>query len=154
MTLQAWAERWGVPPQALAELALPTDPTTPPTATGGEAAVLSTVRLEASQAGCRLWRNNCGVATAADGRVVRYGLCNDSKQLNSHVKSCDLVGVRPVVVQPQHVGTTLGVFLARECKRPGWYFRGTPEEMAQRSFINLVNSMGGDAAFATGAGTI
>ncbi len=52
------------------------------------------------------------------------------------------------------VGSRFGQFLAREVKKPGWKYRGTAEERAQLHFINLVNTAGGDAAFATGRGMI
>lgn len=75
----------------------------------------------------------------ANGRVVRFGLANDSPAVNKRIKSCDLVGIRPN-----------GQFWARECKPAAWHYTGTEREQAQLRFIELVNSMGGDAAFTTG----
>lgn len=111
----------------------------------------SAVRLEASKHGVTLWRNNVGALKDETGRVVRYGLANESKSMNEAIKSSDLIGWRPVIVTPAHVGHQLAVFVARECKEPGWQFRGDPRERAQEAFINLVNAAGGDARFTTGA---
>lgn len=118
-----------------------------------EARVQSEVRLEAACHGVHLWRNNVGVLTDANGRPVRYGLANDSAQLNAVLKSSDLIGWRPVVVTPDMVGQTLAVFVARECKAEGWAFRGTDREIAQQRWLDLINHNGGDAAFVSGLGS-
>ena len=114
-----------------------------------EAAAQQRVRLEASQKGARLWRNNCGVLEDKTGRPVRYGLANDSPAVNKMIKSSDLIGITPHVVTPQDVGRTLGIFTAIEVKRHGWCFRGQDRETAQLRFIILVLSMGGIGKFST-----
>lgn len=119
-----------------------------------EAWAQSQVRLEASRAGCRLWRNNVGALLDARGVPVRYGLLNDSAALNRHVKSADLIGIKPVTIGLGHVGTVLGQFLSREIKAPGWRYSGDGREQAQLAWCHLVTSLGGDAGFATGAGTL
>ena len=108
------------------------------------------VRLAASAAGTRLWRNNVGGGVRQDGTFLRWGLANDSTQMNKQIKSGDLIGIRPVLVMPGDVGRVIGQFVSREVKRPGWKFRGTEREMAQQRWIDLVRSLGGDAAFTTG----
>ena len=158
MMLDAWAIRWGVSADALADLrcrftAPVTDPTFTPTIPRSEAANSSIVRLEASRLGGRLFRNNVG-ACMTDTGFVRYGLCNDSAALNKQVKSSDLIGLRPVVVQPSMVGTTIGQFVGREIKRTGWVYRGTPEEAAQLKFLEIIVGLGGDACFCVGEGTL
>jgi hypothetical protein len=157
--LHAWAIRWGVPHAALADLVgmmldagLP--PPEGPLPGKSEAAVQVNVRLEATRAGCRLWRNNVGAGQLADGSFLRWGLANDSKQMNAHIKSADLIGIRPRRVEPHHVGEVWGVFLSREIKPEGWRYSGTDREVAQRRWAELVLALGGDACFATGVGTI
>lgn len=120
----------------------------------GEGYVQSMVRLEAPRKGVKLWRNNVGVLKDITGRPVRYGLANDTKQLNEVVKSGDLIGWRPVLITPAHVGSRLAQFVSRECKRPGWRFTGDDHERAQLRWAEAVMSDGGDACFASGEGTL
>lgn len=67
MVLSKWAARWGVPAAALTDLralVLGMDGDCPPPPAGtSEAAVQAAVRVEASKAGMRLWRNNVGAVT-------------------------------------------------------------------------------------------
>lgn len=157
-TLNQWAAKWGVPYAALYDLQQQfgmhgTGPAAAGIATS-ESGVQNLVRLEAAKKGARLFRNNVGVLTDDTGRPVRYGLANDSAQMNKAIKSSDLIGIRPVIVSQDMVGSTIGQFVAREIKAPGWRFGGTDREVAQLRFIELVSSMGGDAAFAAGEGTL
>jgi hypothetical protein len=119
-----------------------------------EAYSQSQVRLEAPARGVTLWRNNVGVLTDLSGRPVRFGLANDSRQLNAALKSSDLIGWRPVLITPAHVGQTIAQFVSRECKAPGWKYAGTDRERAQKAWLDLVAAAGGDSAFATGPGTL
>lgn len=158
MIFAAWAAKWGVPPGAMAELQrdmLGLDGTPGSPVGKSEAAVQNAVRLEASRKGGRLWRNNVGSFQDPDtGAWVRFGLCNDSKALNARVKSADLIGLRPITITPRHVGLVLGQFVSREVKAPGWAYRGTDREAAQLNWATLVNTLGGDACFATAEGTL
>ena len=115
-----------------------------------ESYVQSQVRLAASQAGMRLWRNNVGGGVLDNGAYVRWGLCNDTPQLNKVIKSSDLIGLSPIRVTQAHVGSIIGQFVARECKHGTWKYTGDEREVAQLKFINLVRALGGDAAFTTG----
>lgn len=156
--LTQWADRHGVSHVALAELrammGVDTDPAKCTAKVSSEAAVQTAIRLEASRLGVRLWRNNSGCCKDETGRLIRYGLCNDSAQLNKRIKSSDLIGVRPVVITSDMVGQRIGQFVAREVKRPGWKYTGTDREKAQLAFIELLQSLGADAAFASGEGSL
>ena len=120
-----------------------------------EAWAQSVVMLEASENGVHLWRNNNGALPDKTGRIVRYGLANESKAVNERIKSADLIGCRPRVIEPWMVGHLFGQFVSREMKEPGWQFNpDDPHEAAQLAWANLILSLGGDAAFATGRGTL
>lgn len=109
------------------------------------------IRLEAARQGTPLLRNNNGALLDTNGRMVRYGLGNDSKRLNEVFKSSDLIGIRPLLIRPEHVGKTIGQFFAVEVKKPGW--SGTPRtkhELAQAAFGRWVIQHGGYFQFATG----
>lgn len=154
-----WAARHGVSMQALNELqalfGLHGGHYLPATVKGtSEAAVQSAVRLEAARKGVRLFRNNVGALIDSRGVPVRYGLANDSKQVNEVMKSADLIGWRPLLIGPQHVGTVVGQFVSREVKEVGWRYTGTDREPAQLAWAELVTAGGGDAAFCTGEGTL
>lgn len=156
MNLYAWAARWGVPIQAIAELQDGLGMNGSPAAVVGksEAFAQSQVVLEGARKGVRLWRNNVGVLEDATGRPVRYGLANESKQVNEQIKSSDLIGIRPIRITPAHVGLVLGQFVGREIKEPGWKYTGRGREEAQLRWAELICSLGGDAAFATGEGSL
>ena len=119
-----------------------------------ESGVLSDIRLEASQCGCRLWRNNVGATYTKRGDFLRYGLANDSEALNKAVKSADLIGIKPVFITPAHVGTIIGQFISREVKHPAWSYTGNERERAQLAWAEIINELGGNACFATGRGTL
>ncbi len=70
-------------------------------------------------------------------------MANDSAQLNAVFKSSDLIGITPVVIEPQDIGRAVGVFTAIECKdgngrvHPG-----------QENFLDHVRRLGGMAGVA------
>lgn len=115
-----------------------------------EAAIQNELRVLASERGMRLWRNISGAVTTDDGRHIRFGLGNESAEICSVMKSSDLIGITPLVIGPEHVGRTIGVFTATEVKKQGWKYTGTDREKAQYAFIMLVLSLGGIAKFSTG----
>jgi len=158
MNLIQWAIKWGVSIEAVEDLRrefglVNTDPA-PSNNTESETAVQTRIRLEATRKGCRVWRNNVGGTYTEDGSFLRYGLANDSKQMNNLIKSSDLIGLRPLMITHHHVGGIIGQFIAREVKAANWSYSGTKREAAQLKFLELVASMGGDAAFANSEGTL
>jgi len=112
-----------------------------------EAVIQSQVRLAAAQRGITLWRNQSGACYDETGRLIRYGLANDSAQLNRRLKSSDLIGITPILVEPHHVGRALGVFTAIEVKHAGWRGPSNDRERAQAEFIRVVREKGGIAGF-------
>ena len=159
--LTEWARRHGVPHLALAELrnmlgVLVADVPVPPHMVGrSESHVQSLVRLEAARKGVHLWRNNVGaVQDHETGSFVRYGLANDSAKVNEKLKSADLIGIRPVLIGPQHLGQVIGQFVSREVKHAEWVWSGSPREVAQANWAALVTAHGGDAKFARSEGTL
>lgn len=115
-----------------------------------EATVQATARLNAAKKGWLMFRNNVGVLVDAKGRPVRFGLANDSKQVNAAVKSGDLIGVRPVLITPEMVGQTIGQFVSVECKHAGWlpHVRESDDRVkAQMKWADLINRAGGYAVF-------
>jgi hypothetical protein len=154
MNLHDWAIQWGVPLAAVRDLQhrLAADDVTPPADPGrSEASVQAELRVNASRAGWRLWRNNVGAFHDNErGIHMRFGLANDSPQVNAVLKSADLIGIRPRIIQPHEVGMLIGQFVSRECKHAGWKFSPNDEhERAQMAWAQLVASLGGDAGFAS-----
>ncbi len=115
-----------------------------------ETAVSNRVRMNAAKEGMLLWRNNVGAYKDGDGNFVRYGLCNDTKQLNEKIKSSDLIGIKRRTIVQADVGTVIGQFAAREAKHYGWKYTGTAHEIAQLAYGKIVISNGGDFKFTTG----
>lgn len=115
-----------------------------------ESAVQSHTRLALARMGAITQRNNVGVAQTDDGRPVRYGLMNDSAQLNRQFKSSDLINIIPILIQPHHVGQVVGVYAAIECKHSDWHLTpGDARAQAQLRYIELVRSVGGIGGFVT-----
>lgn len=123
------------------------------------------VRLKIAQAGALSFRNNVGGTKTREHRQcprcqfkyaenvppLRWGLANDSAQLNRQLKSSDLILIIPRLITPADVGTTIGQFGAVEVKAPGWQFNATDEHLqAQQNWLSLINSKGGYVAFSTG----
>lgn len=127
-----------------------------PSGEQSEARVLQEVSMQIARRGGRAWRNNVGATPSrcpscnVKMRPVRYGLANDSKQLNELYKSSDLILAIPRVITPDMVGLTFAQFGSVECKPEGWNYHGTEHEVAQKAWLTLIKQMGGFAAFSTG----
>lgn len=111
-------------------------------------------RLIMARAGAQAWRNNSGACLDETGRLIRYGLGNDSAQLNAHIKSSDLIGCTPTLITPDMVGYHLGVFTALEIKPSGWKLTpGDKRGNAQDKFHQIVRDACGFAGFVTDPAT-
>lgn len=148
----AWRARH---PLAAAELDALLTPVAPAESGGSEARVQSLTRLAAVKHGA-LWRNNAGQAEL-NGQPVRFGLGNESKRQWETWRSGDLVGITRVIVQPQHIGRTFGVFTMMEIKDSDWKPSrldqpSNTRERAQMNCLRHVASLGGIAGFVCDAG--
>lgn len=120
-----------------------------------ETSVQQRTRVEHCQATHgQIWRNNVGAGRVVgdDGveRMIRWGLANDSAQVNKEIKSSDLIGITPVLITPAMVGFSLGVFTAYEVKAPGWRLTpGDQRGLAQQRFHDIVRAACGFAGFVT-----
>lgn len=98
-----------------------------------ESNIQKLIQLEASSLGVLTFRNNIGAYTTPQGYRIKYGVGGTG--------GSDLIGIVPLVIRPEHVGRTLGVFAAIEVKTP--LGRATP---SQENFIHQVKQNGGIAA--------
>lgn len=154
MTLDEWAKRWFIPVDAMYELrAIFSEPYTPATQLNDgfrESDVQNSVRIAASRAGWRLFRNNRGAGKLDNGNFVRFGLANDSSAVDKIIKSHDLIGIRPVLITSDHVGHIIGQFVSLEIKRPDWKYSGSEREVAQLKWAQLITALGGYSKFSKG----
>ena len=113
-----------------------------------ETVVQQRAMLYMARIGGHAWRNNVGACTDDTGRLIRYGLANTSASMNEEIKSSDVIGLTPVLIQPHHVGQTLGVFTALECKPSNWKWLPSDKRApAQAKFHEIVKNAGGFAGF-------
>lgn len=110
------------------------------------------VLTRARQWKTRAYRNNSGALPSENGRVVRFGLGNESKKSLETYRTGDYVGFTPVVITPEMVGKTIAVFTNIECKAGDFVeksiYNPKQREHQQNNFNILVRSHGGIAGFA------
>ncbi len=100
-----------------------------------ETSIVQQIRLAAAPS--ILWRNNSG-SYIKDGYFIRYGVGQPG--------GSDLIGLTPVTVTKQMVGSIVAIFTAIEVKI------GTGKiSTDQNNFINVVLSHGGIAGIARSA---
>ncbi len=145
--LYTWANRYNITTDALKELIELIEPTTcitDNTQLQTELDLQNRIRLDFMDTGGRLWRNNVG-AFYDKKRIVRYGLANESKKINSTLKSADLIGIKPILITDAHVGKIIGQFVSREIKNPCVRINKTKRLDAQKNWALLIQLFGGDA---------
>lgn len=136
MTPVEWLARFPEAAAALREMTVQTGGA----ASGSEAAIQAAIRIEAARRGQYLTRNNKGALKDSNGRFVRFGLANGSKQESDTFASADLIGIYPVTVTPDMVGSVIGQFYSVEVKKPGGRVA-----KAQENWAALVTARGGRA---------
>ena len=166
MMYEEWLRRYPEAAQALTQVTAMCKPgeSDGERAYDDEAGAQQNARFAIGRAGGLVWRNNVGATPAKvdahcpkchfhfeiKQRIIRYGLCNDSPQLNAIFKSSDLIGVMPRLITQQMVGSTIGQFIAVEVKTPDWVYKNKGREVQQQAFLTLVANKGGNAQFSTG----
>lgn len=116
-----------------------------------ETATMHRLMLGASRSGWRLLRNNVGLAYMGAAVIVRETtmlparegdvLVCQARRVRFGVGGAggpDLIGVKPLVIGPEHVGMTLGQFVAVEVKTG----KGRTS-VEQQQFLQAVRNMGG-----------
>jgi hypothetical protein len=155
--VKQWAARHSVSQAALNELydMLKPDMIPAPGAKGSESHIDSLIMLEAAQKDVTLFRNNVGACQDKTGRLIRYGLANESTEMNAQIKSSDRIGWRTVIITPDMVGNPIAQFVMREIKKASWTGRTlSPHEQAQANFMIMGLLAGCDVGFANKAGTL
>jgi hypothetical protein len=119
-----------------------------------EGSAAQKVRVRATAWFCRLFRNNSGVLPSIDSnRPVRFGLGNESKELNREMKSHDYIGFTPIVITQDMVGNKVAVFTSVETKAEGFEvkkkYSKKSREQAQNNWSILIRENGGIAGFAS-----
>ena len=118
-----------------------------------ERAIQNDILLAASGQGWTLFRNNSGIGWV--GEVVRLKsgdlLIKNPRPLHAGlcVGSSDLIGWRPILVGPEHLGATVAQFCGIEVKTP----KGR-ETKEQAHFREVANSAGGLVILARGPGDL
>jgi hypothetical protein len=84
-----------------------------------EAKATIEVRESASLLKSRVFRNNSGGCEDETGRMIRFGLGNTGEKNTNELKFGDYVGATSIVITPDMVGQTIGVFTNLEIKPDG-----------------------------------
>jgi hypothetical protein len=99
-----------------------------------EAQLQAEARVLASKLGAIVYRNNVGSWLDKNGRKVAYGVCNPG--------GSDLIGIMPIKVTQEMVGSTIGRFVAIEIKDAG-----KKPTKDQEMFLNIIKNNGGIAGY-------
>jgi hypothetical protein len=143
--LEDWQRKHGISDAAMVDLFYVFQPDGTRHEDGkSESATSRECELIAARYGQRLWRNNSGALKNEDDVMIRYGLGNTSQRINTVMKSSDYIGIKTILIQPHHVGTKIGQFIAAEMKKPGWHLIPSDKRgQAQATFGAVVTHSGG-----------
>ena len=108
-----------------------------------EAEIQQEIRLAAPKMGVTLLRNNQGAFKDEQGRLVRFGLGNESP--NQNFLSSDLIGWTETIIDESMVGKRVAIFTSIEVKREKDTTK-KERKVKQENFIQWVQSRGGLAA--------
>ncbi len=111
--INTWAARWNIPNFMLKDLRKSYQYVIIPKNQKilSESAAQQDIRLAAPYRGLTLWRNNSGALMDIEsGRLVRFGLGNDSQKMNRNIKSSDLVGISTKIITPDMVRKSVAIF--------------------------------------------
>ena len=104
------------------------------------------IQLAATKTGARLWRNNTGQGWVGQSVRLSDGSIHIQSPRPLHAGLCkgssDQIGIKPIVITPEHIGKTIGVFVAIEVKA------GTKPTAEQLNFIQQIRALGGIAGIA------
>jgi hypothetical protein len=118
-----------------------------------ERAIQNEILLAASAAGWVLFRNNSGIGWVGEVIRLKSGdvLIKNPRPLHAGLctGSSDLIGWRPLLIGPEHLGQVVAQFTGVEVKTP----KGR-ESPAQATFRRVVNEAGGLALVARGPGDL
>lgn len=109
-----------------------------------ESEIQQEIRLEAPKLGVVLLRNNQGAFKDETGRLIRFGLGNESP--NQNYLSSDLIGWTEVVITADMVGKVVAVFTSIEVKKEKDTTK-KERKVKQQNYISWVKARGGIAAF-------
>lgn len=118
-----------------------------------ERAIQNEILLAASTAGWTLFRNNVGVGWAGEASKLPDGsvLIRNPRPLHAGLctGSSDLIGWRPLLIGPEHIGTMVAQFAAVEVKTKTG--RATKD---QANFLRVVEEAGGVSVLARRPGDL
>ena len=118
-----------------------------------ERAIQNEILLAASARGYTLFRQNVGVGWTGEATRLPDGsvLIRNPRPLHAGlcVGSSDLIGWRPILIGPEHLGATIAQFCGIEVKTP----KGR-ESKPQATFRRVVTEAGGLALVARGPGDL
>lgn len=109
-----------------------------------ESEIQQDIRIESPKHGVTLLRNNQGAFKDETGRLVRFGLGNESP--NQLFLSSDLIGFTEIIISPDMIGKRVAVFTSIEVKKEKDTTK-KERKLKQQNWIDFVTLRGGIAGF-------